>query len=57
MDETKSNEITVKARIDTTDLDEVIKKAERLNALLKEASSLAGELASMEINLSLNVDT
>lgn len=49
-------DVTLTARIDQIEVDQAISKASRLNELLKEASSLAGELASMEINLSVNVE-
>jgi len=45
----------VKVHVDKSDVDLAIGKVERLNELLKEASSLAGELASMEITLSVNI--
>lgn len=52
----ENNHITIHAHIDTSEMDAVMEKARRLNALLVEASSLADELASKEINLSVNVD-
>lgn len=39
-------EIKLTAKIDTTEIDEAIKKAHRLRELLKEANSLENELAS-----------
>lgn len=47
--------ITVKVHTETAELDEVTRKAERLNELLKEAGSLVDELASREINISVDV--
>lgn len=41
-------EVEVKVRIDQTDLDDTLKKLERIRDLMKEANSLAGELASSE---------
>lgn len=38
-------EIKLTAKIDTTEIDEAIKKAHSLRELLKEANSLANELA------------
>lgn len=45
----------VKVCIDQTDLNEVLQKCERLSELLKEARSLAGELASLAVNVSVDV--
>lgn len=47
--------VTLTAHVDQTEVDQAISKAERLAELLKEARSLAGELASMKITLSVNV--
>lgn len=52
---TEENKICLTAKIDTSALDEATRKAERLNDLLKEASSLVNELASKEIKLSVEV--
>lgn len=49
------NTQTIKVHVDKSDVDLAIGKVERLNELLKEACSLAGELASMEITLSVNI--
>jgi len=48
MSEEKAQEVVVSVRIDQTDLDEVLRKLERIRDLTKEANSLAGELASEE---------
>ena len=47
--------ITIKVMADTTDLDVAIKKAERLLLLVKEAKSLADDLASRSTELSFDV--
>lgn len=41
--------LTKKVRVDTSEVDVVIKKAKRLRKLLKEANSLADELASKNL--------
>lgn len=46
-------DVTLTAHVDQTEVDLAISKAERLAELLKEARSLAGELASMEIPISV----
>ena len=48
-------DVTLTAHVDKTEVDQAISKAERLAELLKEARSLAGELAAMEITLSVNI--
>lgn len=53
----EENEITLPVHIDTSKMDRTTGKAERLNALLKEASSLVNELASKEIKLSVEVES
>lgn len=45
------NTIKLTAKIDTTEIDKAIEKAVRLQELLKEANSLARELASTELKL------
>lgn len=47
--------INLHVYIDTSEMNEVTRKAERLNVLLEEASSLMNELASKEIKLSVNI--
>lgn len=49
------NSQIVKVHVDKSDVDLAIGKVEQLNELLKKARSLAGELASMEITLSVNI--
>lgn len=56
MSEENFSEVVVKVRIDQTDLDEILHKLERIRDLTKEANSLAGELASEEVNLKINID-
>lgn len=51
----ESQDIQLTAHIDMTEVDLTIEKAERLCELMKEARSLASELASTEINLLVNV--
>lgn len=46
-----------KVVIDTSEIDSVTKKAERLNELLMEARSLENELASREITLTVKVES
>lgn len=46
-----------KVKIDTSDLDKTIRKIEKLNALLKEASSLANELASKHITVTCSSES
>ena len=41
--------------VDTTSLDEAMKKLERLHAVLSEANSLAKELASTELILNVEL--
>ncbi len=52
----KAPNIMLTAHIDQTEVDQAIDKVERLKELLKEARSLVDELASMEIDLSVNVE-
>lgn len=56
MKETESNTIHLKAKIDTSELEQVTQKVEILNDLLEKASSIIAELASKEINLSVSVE-
>ncbi len=57
MNDEKPQEVIVKIRIDQTDLDEVMRKIERIRDLTKEANSLAGELASKETVLKLQLES
>lgn len=49
------NTIKLTAKIDTTEIDKAVEKAVRLKKLLKEANSLARELASMELKLDVKL--
>lgn len=51
-DNTKTTNIKINIDVDTT---EVERKIERLTSLLKEAKSLADDLASQELLLKFNV--
>lgn len=53
----KNHEVTVYTHIDQTELDEVMRKAERVRDLMKEANSLIGEMASKEISLTLQLES
>lgn len=48
-------EVKLTAKIDTEEIDEAIQKLQRLHELLKEANSLAKELASTELNLDIKL--
>ncbi len=54
--EAGAQEVVVSVRIDQTDLDEVLRKCERIRDLVKEASSLAEELASREKTIKINFE-
>lgn len=56
MDEVQ--EVLVRVHVDQTEIDEMLGKFERIRDLMKEANSLAGELASGEktINISFECD-
>lgn len=41
---------------DTSQVDKTIEKVERLHKLVKEANSLADELANKEISIKLSID-
>lgn len=49
------NEVKLTAKIDTAEIDKAIEKAVKLQELLKEANSLARELASMELKLDVKL--
>lgn len=51
----KSNVVTVTVNVDMTEVKHAIKKAKRLLKLLKEANSLADELASKKLKLKIDV--
>lgn len=48
-------EITMKAKIDYSEVEKAMKKVKRLRKLLKEANSLADELASKDINITISM--
>ncbi len=48
-------EVKLTAEVDTTRVDEAIRKVQRLSELLREAKSLIDDLASMELNLDIKV--
>ena len=50
-----SSIIQLKAHVDKSEIEEAVKTAEHLGELLKEARSLADELASREINIPVNI--
>lgn len=45
----------LKAKVDTREVKKAIKKVRRLRKLLKEANSLADELASKEIDITVKM--
>ena len=47
--------VSIPVHVDRAKLDEAVSKAERIGELLKEARSLAGELASLEVPISVDV--
>lgn len=55
MKKKKPIKMRIKPKIDMTEIDETIEKAKRLSRLLKEANSLADELASQTIKLNIEV--
>ena len=48
-------DVKMEVKIDTAEIDEVMQKLQRLYELLKEANSLARELASMELKLDIKL--
>lgn len=48
MDKRKTPKVKVKVHIDQTEIDEMMRKFERIRDLMNEANSLAHELASEE---------
>lgn len=55
MKKKKPIKMKIEPKIDMTEIDEMIEKTERLNRLLKEANSLADELASKTIKSPISV--
>ncbi len=49
-------DVHIPVKIDTAAVDAAAAKAERLTEVLKEASTLARELASMGINVSVDIE-
>ena len=48
-------DVKMEVKIDTTEIDKAIEKSVRLQELLKEANSLARELASTELNIKIKL--
>lgn len=48
--------VSVNVNADTSQVNEAIEKVERLHDLVKEANSLADELANKEISIKLSID-
>lgn len=48
-------EVKLTPEVDTTRVDEAIRKVQRLSELLREAKSLIDDLASMELNLDIKL--
>lgn len=46
---------TIKVKVDDSEVKETIKKVKRLRKLLKEANSLADELASKDIEMIISI--
>lgn len=46
---------TIKVKVDDSEVKETIKKVKRLRKLLKEANSLADELASKDIEVIISI--
>lgn len=49
------DKVKIKAKVDTTEAELAIKKVKRLRRLLKEANSLATELASKDLQLHIKL--
>lgn len=49
------DEIKVEVKVDDKELKETLKKARRLGKLLKEANSLADELVSKDIKITISM--
>lgn len=52
MDDT--NEVNIKIKPDTSELDDAINKAKQLNDLLNEAMKLAGSIANTNLNIRIS---
>lgn len=48
----KENNVTIKIDV-KSNIDELLRKAERFNALMKEANALMNELASVDLELEI----
>lgn len=49
-----TNEVTIKIKPDTSELDDAINKAKQLNELLNEAMKLAGSIANTNLNIRIS---
>lgn len=49
-----TNEVTIKIKPDTSELDDAINKAKQLNDLLNEAMKLAGSIANTNLNIRIS---
>lgn len=49
------NDVVVNVKLDHTEVDSALEKAERLNEILNEAKSIFTELANLEIKFSVDV--
>lgn len=54
--DTRNNDTIIHVHVDMSEMDEVTQKALELNKLLEKASSLADELASRTIELSVEIE-
>lgn len=50
----QDNTVEINAKVTCDGLDEILEKAERLRQLLKEANSLADELASKDLKVTIS---
>lgn len=50
------SDVVVNVKLDHTEVDSALEKAEQLNAILEEAKSIFTELANMEIKFSVDVE-
>ena len=58
LEEQKAQEVAVNVRVDQTEIDDMMRKFERICGLLREANSLVDKLAAKEkgINIRLELD-